>query len=433
VAPPDRAAAHAISGQRYALLVALMIAFSTMSYFDRIIMSIAGPGILNEFRLSPTQIGWIYSAFTLSYAALMIPGGALADRFGPRRVLFATGVGAALSTALTALAGSPRLGQWIGFFASFLIVRLALGIWTAPLYPTCARINLTIIPPRWRARVWGGVAAGSGIGGAISPLVFTFLIARFGWRAGFGISGILTVLLAIAWWFSTRGMFDHPGYAPRTSGRERPVRLVTRDLLLLTAAYGATNYFEYIFFYWLYYYFSVVQHTGAEQSAIYTTTVWLAWAVMTPLGGWISDHLVHAFGGTRGRRIIATTALSLSAILLFLSTSRQSSVAMVSLLCLALGCAAATDGAYWVAAGEAGGSRPAAATGIMNAGGSLGGLLAPVLTPYIAERSGWHAALYTGCVIVLAGVALWQFIGLEHDSAPLSKEVIVSPSGVGSS
>ena len=70
-----------------------MIAFSTMSYFDRIIMSIAGPGILKEFRLSPTQIGWIYSAFTLSYAALMIPGGALADRFGPRRVLFATGGG----------------------------------------------------------------------------------------------------------------------------------------------------------------------------------------------------------------------------------------------------------------------------------------------------------------------------------------------------
>ena len=170
---------------------------------------------------------------------------------------------------------------------------------------------------------WGGGRLGNEL--EISPLVFTFLIARFGWRAGFGISGILTVLLAIAWWLSTRGMFDHPGYAPRTSGRERPVRLFNRDLLLLTAAYGATNYFEYIFFYWLYYYFSVVRHTGAEQSAIYTTAVWLAWAVMTPVGGWISDRLVHAFGGTRGRRIIAMTALSLSAILVFLATSRQNS------------------------------------------------------------------------------------------------------------
>ena len=128
--------------------------------------------------------------------------------------------------------------------------------------------------------------------------------------------------------------------------------------MLLTAAYGATNYFEYIFFYWLYYYFSVVRHTGVDQSAIYTTAVWLSWAVMTPVGGWISDRLAHAFGATRGSRIIAMTALSLSAILLFLATSREGSVAMVSLLCLALGCAAATDGTYWVAAAEAGGSRP---------------------------------------------------------------------------
>lgn len=412
---PDRAAPHPISRQRVAVLIALMIAFSTMSYFDRIIMSIAGPGILKEYQLSPTQIGWIYSAFTLSYAVLMIPAGALSDWFGPRRVLFAMGIGAGLSTALTSLAGNPTLGRWIGYFASFLIVRLALGIWAAPLYPACARINLTVIPAQWRARVWGGIAAGSGIGGASSPLVFTVLIARFGWRVGFGISGILTVLLAIAWWASTHGMLDPPSRSAPKSEPERPRRLLNRNLLLLTAAYGATNYFEYIFFYWLYYYFSVVQHTSVDKSAIYTTAVWLSWAVMTPVGGWISDGLVHAFGARRGRRIVAMTALSLSAILLFLATSRESPVAMVSLLCLALGCAAATDGTFWVAAAESGGSRPAAGAAIMNTGGSLGGLVAPVLTPYIAERMGWHASLYTGCIIVLAGVALWPFIGVGHN------------------
>ncbi len=54
-------------------IVILMVAFSVMSYFDRTIMSIAGPGIIKEFSLSETQMGSVYSAFILSYAILVIP------------------------------------------------------------------------------------------------------------------------------------------------------------------------------------------------------------------------------------------------------------------------------------------------------------------------------------------------------------------------
>jgi len=56
-------------------IAALMVAFSVMSYFDRTIMSIAGPAIIREFGLSETEMGTVYSAFILSYALLMIPGG----------------------------------------------------------------------------------------------------------------------------------------------------------------------------------------------------------------------------------------------------------------------------------------------------------------------------------------------------------------------
>src|SRR5262245_35901092 len=68
-------------------IVVLMFAFSVMSYFNRTIMSIAGPGIMNEFALTETQMGSVYSSFLWGYALFMIPGGALADRFGPRLVL----------------------------------------------------------------------------------------------------------------------------------------------------------------------------------------------------------------------------------------------------------------------------------------------------------------------------------------------------------
>jgi MFS family permease len=83
---------------------------------------------------------------------------------------------------------------------------------------------------------------------------------------------------------------------------------------------------------------------------------------------------------------------------------------MVSLLCLALGCAAAREGAFWVAACETVSAHPAAAAGVMNTGGSVGGFLAPVITPFIAERGGWPTALYTGSAVVLGAVVLWFFV-----------------------
>ncbi len=397
----------------YLPLVLLMIALSAVSYFDRIIMSIAAPQILNDFALSETQMGWIYSAFILTYAVFMAPGGALADRFGADRVLLLVGIGSALFTALTALAGKPGISAWLGALPSFLIVRLALGACTAPLYPSCARINATIIPAQWRGRVWGGVAGGCGIGGACAPALFTFMQVRWGWRAGFCLSAAGTAALALAWFWARGNAFrtnsaTQPGAADSISRGRR--QLLNPNLGLLTVAYAATNYFEYIFFYWLFYYFGQVRHIAAQQSALYTTLIWLSWAAMTPVGGWISDRAVAAYGRRNGRRVVPIFALTLSALLLYVATSSQNPIAMVSLLCAALGCAAATEGPFWVAASEIGSAHPAAAAGVMNTGGSVGGFLAPVITPFIANRGGWPTALYTGSAVVLGAVVLWFFV-----------------------
>src|SRR5881396_2159852 len=129
------------SRQVQSCVALLMLAFSVMSYFNRTIMSIAGPAILKEFALSETEMGAVYSAFILSYALLMIPAGHWADRFGPRKVLTWMGVGSALFTGLTALGGRPGLGSLLGVVPAFVAIRLALGLSTAPLYPACARMN----------------------------------------------------------------------------------------------------------------------------------------------------------------------------------------------------------------------------------------------------------------------------------------------------
>ena|SRR5579862_6529114 len=80
------------------IVVALLFTFSLISYFDRTIMSIAGPQLMKDFAISPTQMGAVYSAFILGYALLMIPGGHLSDRLGARLTLALMGIFSALFT-----------------------------------------------------------------------------------------------------------------------------------------------------------------------------------------------------------------------------------------------------------------------------------------------------------------------------------------------
>src|SRR5262249_1922950 len=160
-------------------IVTLMVAFSVMSYFDRTIMSIAGPEMMKQFGLSEPPMRLVYSAFLISYAVMNLPGGYLADCFGPRLVLTVMGAGAALFTGLTALGGQPGLGTYLGIVPSFFLIRFAMGICTGPLYPTCARTMGNWIPAAQHARVQGFISAGAGLGATTSPPLFSWLIGRY--------------------------------------------------------------------------------------------------------------------------------------------------------------------------------------------------------------------------------------------------------------
>jgi MFS family permease len=405
-------------------IATLMVAFSVMSYFDRTIMSIAGPGIIKEFSLTETEMGSVYSSFVLSYAILMIPGGWLADRLGPWRVLTGMGFGAGLFTALTALSGKPGLGTLLGVVPSFLIIRLGLGASTAPLYPSCGRMNANWYDLNKRARIWGLVAAGAGIGSATSPLLFTWMIARYGWRFSFFLSGVATAALATVWVWYVR---DHPSQHPALSrlpnhALPRPLKrkpagnpgrtpwgriLSDRNLVLLFIGYFTVAYFEYIFFFWIYYYFGQIRHMGTTETALYTSSTMVAWTAMTPLGGWLSDRLAERLGHKIGRRLVPLVCLTTSAILVVIGINLSSPTAGAAVLALSFGCAASTDGPFWACAIDVGGKYVGAAGGMLNTGGNLGGFFAPVVTPFIAHFFGWSAGLYVGSAIMAAGAALW--------------------------
>ena len=406
------------------IIIALLFGFSMMSYFDRTIMSIAGPQMIKDFGLSETQMGGIYSAFILGYALLMIPGGHLTDRLGPRRTLTLMGVLSAIFTAAAVLAGRPTLGWYVAAVPALFAARLGLGVVTAPLYPACARMTANWIPAVFHARVQGLVMGGSSLGAAISPLLFTWMILRFRWRASFLMAAAATAALGILWFWYAR---DYPQQVPRVHGtsgrqaaREAWIRLFgNRNLMLLTFAYGTLGYFQYIFFYWIYYYFGEVLHVGAQASATYTTILFLTEGAFMPIGGLLCDWLTRLYGAQFGRRIVPMTGLTLSAVLIYAGTISSGIAAAVVCLSLAVGLAACCEGPFWASVTELAGEHVGGAGSILNTGAQIGGFFAPILTPYIASRAGWSWGLYAGAIVALTGVLAIYFADVRP-AAPLA-------------
>jgi ACS family glucarate transporter-like MFS transporter len=230
-------------------IIALLFGFSMLSYVDRTLMSIAGPGMIRDFGVSAPAMGSVYSAFILGYALfMMIPGGHLSDRIGARRTLMWMGLWSAVFTGLMVLGGRPGLGSLIGVIPALFAIRFLLGVVTAPLYPACARVNASWIPVVYHGRLPGLVIAGSALGAAISPFVFTSIVERFHRRAPFLAAALATAVLAAIWYWYAR---DTPSAQneprPRVSNAWAGL-FANRNLLLLTYAFGALGYFQYIFF-----------------------------------------------------------------------------------------------------------------------------------------------------------------------------------------
>src|SRR5262245_34460781 len=92
----------------------LLFALTNITYLDRLCISAAAPAITDAFHFSPSQMGYIFSAFTFAYAVFEIPSGWLGDYFGTRKALARIVLWWSFFTALTGAATG---------FVSLLIVR----------------------------------------------------------------------------------------------------------------------------------------------------------------------------------------------------------------------------------------------------------------------------------------------------------------------
>jgi EmrB/QacA subfamily drug resistance transporter len=148
-------------------------------------LNVALPAIARDTGASQTQLQWIVDAYAIVFAALLLPAGAIGDRYG-RKPLLVVGLALFGAASLAALfVDSP---------GTLIALRALLGVAAALIMPVTLSVITTIFPPEERGKAvgtWVGVAAG---GAVIGLLTSGILLHFFSWSSIFALNVVLAAL-----------------------------------------------------------------------------------------------------------------------------------------------------------------------------------------------------------------------------------------------
>jgi ACS family glucarate transporter-like MFS transporter len=399
-------------------LVLLLAATATAAYLCRVNLSVAGALVMQEYGLSQTRMGWVFSAFLLGYTLCMLPGGLLADAWGAKRTLSALAWGWVAVTIVQALVpAAPSAAPALAVVGPLALLRFAMGTLASPTYPAALEGVARWTSPAAIGRANGLVIGSVGLGSAIAPPFITAVMVPWGWRAAMVASALPALIIALAW----LGVRDPAPRDPKPrvqassgdGGPESHGRVVARLLkrpgfALLTLSYTLQGYVGYIFIFWFYLYLVQVRHFTLVESAFISSLPWVLSAVSIPLGGLISDRLVQGrLGPVWGRRLIPVVGMAGAGV--FISVGAHTTHAWMAALSLAVATALvlSVESPFWTTVAALARDRAGTGGGIMNTGCNIGGVISPMLTPMLGETFGWEPALHLAAGLSILAALAW--------------------------
>ena len=426
----------------------LLFGMSLLSYVDRATMSFAAKGLADTFRLTPVALGFLFSSFLWAYSVLVVPMGLLVDRFGAKRV---TGLGLAVWSAATAAGGV------VPGYGSLLLTRLAMGGAEAVSNPSGARVVRAWFPAGERGVVTALFNAGSYAGPALCALVAGPLIAAFGWRSLFLMSGGLGLVWLLFW----LGVFDAPERARWLGEGERRRILADRErghgggvgrapaakasslLHLLRAGpglwgvavtQGCNVYAQYLFLTWLPSYLRQVLHVPLADVGLWAAAPYAIAAGACLAAGHASDRLLRGRVSGDSRRLAVAATAGLVATVAAIPFAHSTGLAIV-FAAVSLSAVASTTSLNFALLNDlvASPADVGACMGFVVLVGNLFGLTAPILTGYVVSATGGYATAFLVAgglqVFGVAGALLLSRGAIAVADAPPAPDPGAAPAG----
>lgn len=400
---------------RYTIL-ALIFVNVVINYMDRSNISVAASAIGKDLNLTSVELGLIFSAFGWAYAALQIPGGWMVDRFGPRIMYTFSLFTWSLATLLQGFARG---------FAGIFGLRLAVGVFEAPAFPTNNRIVTSWFPDKERASAIAMYTSGQFVGLAfLTPLLVT-IQHMIGWRGLFIATGLIGIIWAVVWYMVYRdptqsrrvnqveldyieqggGLIDRKSTQEVQQSKFRWVDLKEvfshRKLWGIYLGQFAVTSTLWFFLTWFPTYLVQYRHLDFIKSGFLASVPFLAAFCGVLISGFISDHLVKrgiSMGIARKTPIIIGLLLSTTIVGANFVDSTALIITFMTIAFFGNGLASIT----WVLVSALAPKNLIGLTGgVFNFIGNLPSIVVPIVIGFLVKGGNFAPAL-----VFIGGIAL---------------------------
>ena len=389
-------------------IVGLVFVATGLSFLDRQVLSIAIIKIQDEFNMSDVEYGMVNTSFLISYAIMFTVGGRIIDVVGAKK-------GLALSVGLWSVANALH-GVMTGFY-QLLTFRFLLGMGEGGAFPGAARTVYEWFGEKERALANGIAIGGSALGAVIAPPLTIWISARYGWRAGFVIPGLIGIVWVVVWmiisWKETKTAAA-PGVGAYVKEKVLPFSAILRDKVVwvFIAIRFMLDPIFYFFMFWIPKYLNEQRGLSFDSVGNVFWIPFLALGVSNILGGWFSDLLIRrGISINKARKIVMGGAALLTIVTPFIEwvTTVEIAISLMSLFMLAHG--------FWItnyitAISDIFGKKATSTVvGLSGTAGAISGLLVNPLIGLVIQTYSYRPLWITsGLLYPLAFILLLVFI-----------------------
>ncbi|HEX6773989.1 MAG TPA: MFS transporter [Acidobacteriaceae bacterium] len=391
--------------QQASFAAALFLLFLAVliNYVDRGNLSIAAPLLRDEWRLSATSLGALFSAFFWAYTAMQFVNSWLTDRFDPCRSLALGFLVWSLATVFIGLSTS---------FIMLLSLRLLLGVGESVICPTSSQILARYLPEESRGFANGVVCGAMQCGSLVGTFGGGLLMARYGWRPVFVGVGVLSLLWLPAWrqWKPRAPQVSVPVIQGQIPVFGEILR--QRSFWGTAAGHFCSNYVLYFMATWLPYYLVREQHLSMTAMSRVAALYFLAGGASCFGTGWVADWWMRHGGRVAVvRKTFMMTGGVLAGIsLIALSVATQQTY-LYGLLMTGIGGGMSSAGVFAFGQTLAGPEAAGRWAGLQNGFANFAGVICPALTGVLIERTGhFQAALSIAAAMSIAGGCAWVWM-----------------------
>ena len=403
---------------RYVTL-AFALALAVVTYIDRVGISQASGAIRRDLGLSTIEMGWVLGIFGWTYALFEIPGGWLADRIGPRRVLMRIVLWWSFFTAATG---------WAWNATSLIAFRALFGAGEAGCYPSLTRVFTIWLPRQERERAQAMLWLVSRWSGAFTPLLVVWVLSFVSWRRAFELFGVLGAIWAVAfyWWYR-----DHPSEHPAVNQAELallpareetarveagiPWRLLASSpsVWLLCLQYMCLAYGWWFYVTWLPTYLREARGTTITFGALLAGLPLLFGGFGCLVSASLTQPLTRRLGTViKARRALAISGFAAASICIVLFTRIDDPVRAMFILGLAGFFNDFVMPPAWAGCMDVGGRYAGTVSGAMNTFGSMAGAVSATFVGYLLSwtNNDWTLTFYISAAIYSIGGLCWLLL-----------------------